>query len=547
MKEKLTIVVFLLSIHIVMPFNIAKAATGKRLGVWAGSSEFSPPYYTAEEFFNAYFLTPPYFAFFEPILDSAYSIAGTAGSTLIQIAEMADDYSSIEIAVMCAFDMGDENEWDIFISFLENLKGKTSIYSVGIDGEHATYGGTFPDKSIGNLWNTGQISNDVLISIFDRAKSEVELRGFEFVNYYLNFGDKSFRNRYTQIGHTNFPCFRLSGGDPEYTLDWQTESWFIGQSAGLSETHALPDDNHWNQEAVNTVIEHGVAKSDDVRRFIGFATGSATQSFTGVSGKTTNFIWDNPLFRQYVWDKVQQYQSEFILSTSPSEPPAPTHTFSIYSSPINGVSFTINGISYVTSLSTTLSEGTYTVSMPESTILSETTYYFKDWEDNSTNPTRTINLSSNMSITAYYDTQNPTNSSTKAQLSIAIQVIDLTTKQPVKNASIQIRNQKWISETKHTIETGWVYFSRLTPGTYTIVGNADEYAATEEIISIVTNTTYTLQLSKALSSPVTVSVPEFDSFLIATALGVITYLVIKRKLTNKKRNVNQRFYLKRSR
>jgi len=88
-------------------------------------------------------------------------------------------------------------------------------------------------------------------------------------------------------------------------------------------------------------------------------------------------------------------------------PPPPTHTLSIYSSPIDGVSFNLDGESHVTPLSTTLDEGNHTVVVPSTVDVAEKTYNFKNWEGGSTNPARTINLVRDTSITAYYEETPP--------------------------------------------------------------------------------------------------------------------------------------------
>jgi len=85
----------------------------------------------------------------------------------------------------------------------------------------------------------------------------------------------------------------------------------------------------------------------------------------------------------------------------------PIHTLSVGSSPVTGVSFTLESMNSVTPFSTTLDEGNYTVTMPELTVVNETHYRFKSWEDGSTSPTRKMNLVSDMSINAYYEEITP--------------------------------------------------------------------------------------------------------------------------------------------
>lgn len=73
------------------------------------------------------------------------------------------------------------------------------------------------------------------------------------------------------------------------------------------------------------------------------------------------------------------------------------HTLSINTA-YSGLEFTLNGKSNTTPFSVLLSAGTYTIAMPAAV----NTYTFQRWEDGSTNPTRTINLASPMSLYAYF-------------------------------------------------------------------------------------------------------------------------------------------------
>jgi len=86
---------------------------------------------------------------------------------------------------------------------------------------------------------------------------------------------------------------------------------------------------------------------------------------------------------------------------------AGTHTlnvvcFSNESTQISGVVFTLNGQNFSTPFSEVLPEGIYTVSMPEENSTEFYIYRFMNWEDNSTNQSRTINLVSKTTIIATY-------------------------------------------------------------------------------------------------------------------------------------------------
>ncbi|RLI46253.1 hypothetical protein DRO69_03470, partial [Candidatus Bathyarchaeota archaeon] len=79
------------------------------------------------------------------------------------------------------------------------------------------------------------------------------------------------------------------------------------------------------------------------------------------------------------------------------------YTLTVNSVPIDGIDFTINGTSYTTNKSISLLEGLYTVTMPSTWTVGTDQYNFVKWENNSTNPTRVVSLTSNTTITATYE------------------------------------------------------------------------------------------------------------------------------------------------
>jgi uncharacterized repeat protein (TIGR02543 family) len=84
-------------------------------------------------------------------------------------------------------------------------------------------------------------------------------------------------------------------------------------------------------------------------------------------------------------------------------PPSPSHTLTVNSTPVN-VQFTIDTKTATTPYTETLQEGTYTITMPQTWKDPATgkTYKFNSWEDGSTNPTRTITLTADTTVTANY-------------------------------------------------------------------------------------------------------------------------------------------------
>ncbi len=74
----------------------------------------------------------------------------------------------------------------------------------------------------------------------------------------------------------------------------------------------------------------------------------------------------------------------------------------VESTPIDGINFTIDSETYMTNSSVGLPEGSYTVTMPSTWMVGSDKYNFVEWEDTSTNPVRTVDLTSNMTIIATY-------------------------------------------------------------------------------------------------------------------------------------------------
>ena len=85
----------------------------------------------------------------------------------------------------------------------------------------------------------------------------------------------------------------------------------------------------------------------------------------------------------------------------------PTHNFRIQSTPITGVQFTKNGVTRVTYYFETHEEGVYTIVMPASVTVGTDVYNFSQWEDGSTDPTRTVNLTADMTLTVTYVLASP--------------------------------------------------------------------------------------------------------------------------------------------
>lgn len=112
-------------------------------------------------------------------------------------------------------------------------------------------------------------------------------------------------------------------------------------------------------------------------------------------------------------DKVEAgarsgYNLEAVISVDDlliADTPLPIvyHYLSVDSTPLTAVPFILDGVEQATPYSVELEEGSHTIAMPASVAVEGRTYLFKEWEDTSTNPQRTINLTFDMALTAIYE------------------------------------------------------------------------------------------------------------------------------------------------
>jgi len=83
-------------------------------------------------------------------------------------------------------------------------------------------------------------------------------------------------------------------------------------------------------------------------------------------------------------------------------PPPPKYTLTIYSSPTE-VTFTVDGVSPTTPWSGTYSENTsVSLIVPETYTVGDARYYWNQWSDGNTGRSRTVTMTTNITLTAYY-------------------------------------------------------------------------------------------------------------------------------------------------
>lgn len=131
------------------------------------------------------------------------------------------------------------------------------------------------------------------------------------------------------------------------------------------------------------------------------------------------------------------------------------HSLTVDSSLI-GVTFNIGGapMSYETPWNGMLEEGNYVVTMPSNVQVGSDIYNFKQWEDMSTSPVRTVNLTADMEIGATYELYTPP-PPTKAYLQVHA-FLD----------TVEVQADCTINELGQTLKTPATV--EVDPGTYTI-------------------------------------------------------------------------------
>ena len=308
-KSIILILVFLFTILLSTQLASAQSLPpGKHFGFWEGATEARG--YSPSEFFNAYFLTPPYPSFLEAIITTNWNTSSVQ-NWYDQMLTLADQYPNIEIAFMLGAPitettMDDPNHpiWTDFENFIIRMKSHRSLFSVGIMWEYFE-----PDE-----WQT--VMNAYAIT---------QRHGIRFVSYRSGYefmvGNQQIDGIW-DIAHSNFP----EGGQMS-TLDRGVGFFNIGMSSGYARTHsdfpsttpcptdrAASTDYGWQKCTVDEIINNAVAKNDKVRHAVTILPEATTFSFTGVSGETTRRLWDNPTLRQWIWENPN-YTSNFILST----------------------------------------------------------------------------------------------------------------------------------------------------------------------------------------------------------------------------------------
>ncbi len=141
-----------------------------------------------------------------------------------------------------------------------------------------------------------------------------------------------------------------------------------------------------------------------------------------------------------------------------------------------------------------LEEGVYEISLPAIITDQSNTYNFKQWEDGNTSPTRTVNLTSDISLLAIYELATPEIATIKGR------VIDINDKL-MSDVDVKCNGL----QTK-TLQDGSYVFSELEPNEYTIIASKAGYQTVTLMVDASAGGTITLPDIKLTSTPIVSSV-----------------------------------------
>jgi PKD repeat protein len=183
------------------------------------------------------------------------------------------------------------------------------------------------------------------------------------------------------------------------------------QDISLNKYYVNGIDGHYNQPPVLTVESAPIdginftidATTYTTNRSVGLLEGSYTVTMPStwmVGTDKYNFVeWEDNTTNPVRTVSL----TANITITATYEIPTVYYTLTVESAPIDGINFTIDTTTYTTNRSVGLPEENYTVTMPSTWMVGTDKYNFVEWEDNTTNPVRTVSLTANMTITATYE------------------------------------------------------------------------------------------------------------------------------------------------
>ncbi len=354
------------ALYVYSPSSLSVLTGSHRLGfwlqeadiikyTWQGGYQQQGATHPAQLFFNSMFLTPPYPSSAEIMIfailqaknnnQGCATTSGYIGNSIGfwgDLASLANSYN-IQLNYEIAFDVsGGTYGLSCFNSMVQAFGGYSSIYGLGVEGEY-TFG--------------------VTDAQMQTAQGYVTATGKQFVNYYIHGPTQQWGST---IAHTNFPGGDAGGYDQVGTLGIGGPG-IIGLSSGYYASFQFPGSvtcpvgatamssatGGWNQCVVSTELSTAIAQPASSRQFLEFAVGfSSSGNFAGVSGQSTNQLWDNPTLRN--WIATDPNYAGFITSGGGSNPPPSTTTASTSTTTITSAT-TITSTSGSSTITTTSS------------------------------------------------------------------------------------------------------------------------------------------------------------------------------------------------
>jgi hypothetical protein len=170
---------------------------------------------------------------------------------------------------------------------------------------------------------------------------------------------------------------------------------------------------------------------------------------------------------------------------------------------------------YVTPWTGELEEGTYKITMPQQVQVGSDIYNFKQWEDGSTNPTRTINLTSDMTITATYELAPLLTATIRGV------VRDAETKKPIIGALVTCNGFSDVTEADGSYE-----FVDIPAKSYTLTVKKENYATATASVDASAGGIFTQDFEL---SPTPVIPPKIPPKIKVTGpLGIWTFPLLTR-------------------
>lgn len=334
------LVMFSVSAQVNQPLQVSNANTTQRhLGWWIDERSLSccggtQIDYTPQQFFDSYFLTPPYpsaMLFATGINDSTWPDAERI-SWFNELASIADKYPAISINILifvnisnvqltssCQSDPYDQSSQ--LQRFLLGIEGHRSVYGISYEPEY--FGNTLSENSMFACWvNQAGYTFIADPSMATNFPNNPVLSYCEFP-WFQSVGDSmescAYDNGNTpsaqQIGigfgeftnMVNFPASNPMNANPNLPAGC------INDSSGAVSCDPSLAINGWDKEVVQSIVDDSLKPNltPSSRQYVYFYSGGVGKYGQNATWSSTNN--DGQMMRDWVWND-SFYKSNFVLS-----------------------------------------------------------------------------------------------------------------------------------------------------------------------------------------------------------------------------------------